>query len=205
MPEHPDTRRVTSGGLYSQSRSLPGLQGFAIEWGLISSHRSPSSGRDDSLGRHSFAWNQSYDHRIGVSGCRRENGTIYVHGPRPRCDPPSLRCFAMTTILDDQLYSHSDRLAGKVVLITGECFSPRGRHYGDLSWSPQAAERALEERQRSSAPSTSMLSLVWSSESEVIVRSTRPGPSLCWATSMNPWRKVWPRRSNAPEGGFDVR
>ena len=27
----------------------------------------------------------------------------------------------MTTILDDQLYLHSDRLAGKVVLITGEC------------------------------------------------------------------------------------
>lgn len=31
-----------------------------------------------------------------------------------------LQCFTMTTILDDQLYSHSDRLAGKVVLITGD-------------------------------------------------------------------------------------
>ena len=28
----------------------------------------------------------------------------------------------MTTILDDQLYAHSDRLAGKIVLITGEHF-----------------------------------------------------------------------------------
>ena len=39
----------------------------------------------------------------------------------PRCNSCPAFCFAMTTILDDQLYSHSDRLAGKVVLITGEC------------------------------------------------------------------------------------
>ena len=40
-----------------------------------------------------------------------------------RCDPCSLWCSIMTTILDDQLYLHSDRLAGKVVLITGGCCS----------------------------------------------------------------------------------
>jgi len=77
----------------------------------------------------------------------------------------------MTTIPDDQLYSYSDRLAGKVVLITGERLfltyastTVIGIDHPVIS---QVAERELEGRQRSSVPSTSMPSLVCPSGSEL--------------------------------------
>ena len=61
---------------------------------------------------------------IGIPGPTRELAvsTIYAHAEpeQPGVTRDPLRCFVMTTILDDQLYSHSDRLAGRVVLITGE-------------------------------------------------------------------------------------
>ena len=47
--------------------------------------------------------------------------TIYPHAGVTRGPSAGFCRFVMTTILDDQLYSHSDRLAGKVVLITGGC------------------------------------------------------------------------------------
>ena len=64
----------------------------------------------------------------------------------------------MTTILDDKLYTHSSRLTGRVVLITGVFVlgSPSaGVIKANQFATSQVAERESERRQRFSVPSSS--------------------------------------------------
>jgi hypothetical protein len=86
----------------------------------------------------------------------------------------------MTTILDDQLYLHSDRLSGKVVLITGgsqflTCATamPIGVNHPAPVFS-QVVGRASEGRQHSSVPNTSMSSLVCSPGNKLIPHTYSP-------------------------------
>jgi hypothetical protein len=65
----------------------------------------------------------------------------------------------MTTILDDKLYTHGNRLAGRVVLITGVFVLGAHVCLGNQLATSQVAERASEGRQRSSVLSSSTSSL----------------------------------------------
>ena len=115
------------------------------------------SDRGDSRSASRVAWSQLQvrsDHRwITASAFRATEEERILYTCVTGCDSCPLRCFVMTTILDDQLYAHSDRLAGKVVLITGECLHVC---YVSFWWPefiiPQFSRRGSGHRKRNSAP-----------------------------------------------------
>ena len=98
----------------------------------------------------------------------------------------------MTTILDDQLYLHSDRLAGRVVLITGEYLTVLACVLGAAIEVHHTGGGAGIGRETAlqCAKHKYVASYV-SPESELIVRpALLPGPGLCWAISTNPWYRT---------------